>query len=79
MLIHQGVELLNGIRRIRKGGHVGGSVSLDVGFEVCKNPYLGFLRVSLFRPMDQDVTLSSCSRTTLAPHGPHHVDDRLNL
>ena len=34
MLSHKAVELLNEIRRIQKGDHVGGSVSLEVGFEV---------------------------------------------
>ena len=36
MLSHQGVELFGGIRRIRRCGLVGESVSSRVGFEVSK-------------------------------------------
>jgi hypothetical protein len=34
MLSHQGVELFDRIRRIRRCGLVGGNMSLRVGFEV---------------------------------------------
>ena len=36
MLSHQGVELFDRIKRIRRCGLVGGSVSLGVSFEVSK-------------------------------------------
>ena len=55
MLSHQGVELFDRIRRIRRCGLVGGNVSLGVGFEVsktCVRPSLCLLLT------DQDVALS---------------------
>lgn len=36
MFTHQGVELLERIRRTRSYGLIGGSVALGVGFEVSK-------------------------------------------
>ena len=57
MLINQGVELFERIRRIRRYGLVGGSVSLQVGFKVSKahaRPILCLLAIHI----NQDVTLS---------------------
>ena len=66
MLDLQGVELFDRIRRIRRCGLVGGSVSLGgrgVGFEVSEaycQP-----RVFLFQSMDHDIVLSYCSSLCL--------------
>jgi hypothetical protein len=57
MLINQGVELFERIRRIRRYSLVGGSVSLQVGFKVSKahaRPILCLLAIHI----NQDVTLS---------------------
>ena len=57
MLSHQGVALFEKIKRIRRCGLVGGSVSLGVGFEISKAHAKP--RVSLL--MDLSVALSYSS------------------
>lgn len=61
MLKHEGVALLERIKRIRMCGFIGGSVSPGAGLEV--STVQTKPRVSL--PMDQDVTLNYHSSTYL--------------
>ena len=61
------MELLDRIRRFRRCGLVGGSVSLGMDFEVSK----AYARPSLCLSPDQDVALgyysSTCLHTTMLP------------
>ena len=57
---HQGVEFSEGIRRIRRRGPVGGSVSLRVGFEVPKAHARPSLSLCLL-PAGHDGELSATS------------------
>lgn len=78
MLIYLGVELFEGIRRIRRCGLVRESVSLGAGFEV-RIPW----QVQSF-PLsaDQDAVLSYCSSAMSAAMPlpcPCHDDNGLTL
>ena len=68
MLSHQGVGPFERIRRIRRYGHVGGSVSLGVGSKLQK-PTQG--SVTPFLPMDQSVELSATSPASCLPECYH--------
>ena len=74
MFSHQGVTLFERIRRIRKCGLIGRSMSLGImNFEVSEIE-------SLSQPVDQDVALSYCSSATYVYYDvPSHDDNGLNL
>ena len=81
MLSHQGVKLFDRIRRVRRHGLLGGSMSLGVGFELSKaHTGPGFF-LSLL-PANQDVKLSAVSPAPYPPmcfHAPCHDDNALSL
>jgi hypothetical protein len=90
MLSHQRVALFERIRIISgrclwsRGVYIEGSVSLGVGFEGSKahvrlTPLLFLSPPPLSLPVDQDITLSYCSRTIHAVMLTPMVDNGLNL
>ena len=61
MLSHQGEELFDRIRKIKRCGCVGGSVSLGVGLKVSK----AHAKPSVALSTGQDIVLSCCSSASL--------------
>ena len=73
-------QLVNCLRT-RRGGHVGGTASLEGGLRFSKTQVISHGSLLLL-PVDSDVELSALSLALCLPaycHVTHHDDNRLNL